>query len=191
MSFANKITIFRILSVPFFMTALIYYTPEKDYLRIVALSIFVLAIISDVIDGYIARVKKQKTKAGAILDPLADKILLITAFILLYRISNLYFEIKLPLWIVLIAIFRDAILLLGGTIIILSNQENKISPTWMGKISTFLQTMLILTLLLRLDFSFYLMNLIIWNITIGFTLVSGIDYLRRGIVMFNSQPQNK
>ncbi len=191
MSFANKITIFRILSVPFFMTALIYYTPEKDYLRIIALSIFILAIISDVIDGYIARVKKQKTKAGAILDPLADKILLITAFILLYHISNLYFEIKLPLWIVLIAIFRDVILLLGGTIIILSNQENNISPTWMGKISTFLQTMLILTLLLKLDFSFYLMNLIIWNIAIGFTLVSGIDYLRRGMVMFNSQPQNK
>lgn len=186
MSFANKITIFRILSVPFFITALVYYTPQKDYLRIIALSIFILAVISDVIDGYIARVKKQKTKAGAILDPLADKILLITAFILLYRISNLYFDIKLPLWIALIVIFRDAILLIGGGVVILSNQENKISPTWIGKTSTFFQTMTIVTLLLKLDFSFY-----VWNIAIAFTVISGIDYLRKGIGMFNAQPQNK
>ena len=186
MSFANKITIFRILSVPFFISVLVYYAPQKDYLRIIALSIFVLAVISDVIDGYIARVKKQKTKAGAILDPLADKILLITSFILLYRISNLYFAVKLPLWVVLIVVFRDTILLIGGAIIILSNQENKISPTWIGKASTFFQTMTILALLLRLNLSYYL-----WNIAIAFTLVSGIDYLRKGIVMFNAQPQNK
>lgn len=184
MSFANKITIFRILSVPFFITLLIYYSPEKDYLRIFALLIFILAIISDAIDGYIARIKKQKTEAGIILDPLADKILLITAFILLYRISNQYFDIKLPLWIVLIVISRDVILLLGGGIIILTNQENKISPTWWGKTSTFFQMMTILFLLLKLNFSFYL-----WNIAVVFSLISGIDYLRKGIVMFNSQPQ--
>ncbi|MFC1709391.1 CDP-alcohol phosphatidyltransferase family protein [Candidatus Omnitrophota bacterium] len=186
MSFANKITIFRILSVPFFITALVYYTPQKDYLRFIALSIFVLAIISDVIDGYIARVKKQKTQAGAILDPLADKFLLITAFILLYHISNLYFDIKLPLGVALIVIFRDAILLIGGGIIILSNQENKINPTWIGKTSTFFQMMTILSLLLKLNFSCY-----VWNIAVAFTLISGIDYLRKGIVMFNSQPQHK
>lgn len=189
MSFANKITIFRILSVPFFITALIYYNPEKDYLRLTALFIFTMAIISDVIDGYIARVKNQKTKAGAILDPLADKILLIASFIMLYHISNLYFDIKLPLWIVLIVIFRDAILLVGGGIVILSNQDNKIKPTWIGKTSTFFQTMIILFLLLKLDSSHYLWNLILWNTTMAFTIVSGIDYLRKGIVMFNAQPQ--
>lgn len=186
MSFANKITIFRILSVPFFITVLIYYTPQKDHLRLIALLIFILAIISDVIDGYIARVKKQKTKAGTILDPLADKILLITAFIFLYRISNQYFDIKLPLWVALIVIFRDVILLLGGGIIVLTNQEHKINPTWWGKTSTFFQMMTILFLLLKLDFSYY-----VWNTAIIFTLISGIDYLRKGIVMFNSQPQNR
>ena len=186
MSFANRITIFRILSVPFFITSLIYYTPQKDYLRFIALSIFILAIVSDAIDGYIARTKNQKTQAGAILDPLADKILLITAFVFLYRISNQYFDIKLPLWIVLIVIFRDVILLLCGGIIILTNQENKIRPTWLGKTSTFFQMVTILFLLLKLNSSSY-----IWNIAIIFTLISGIDYLRKGIVMFNTQPQNK
>lgn len=185
MSFANKITIFRILSVPFFITVLVYYTPEKDYLRLIALAIFTLAIISDAIDGYIARIKKQKTKAGAILDPLADKILLITAFILLFRISNQYFEIKLPLWVVLIVIFRDVILLLGGGIIVLTNQDNKINPTWWGKTSTFFQMMTILFLLLKSNLSH-----IVWGFAVLFTVVSGIDYLRKGIVIFNPQPQN-
>lgn len=186
MSFANKITIFRILSVPFFITSLIYYTPQKDYLRIIALSIFILAILSDVIDGYIARSRNQKTQAGAILDPLADKMLLITAFILLYIISNKYFEMKLPLWIVLIVIFRDAILLTGGGIIILANQENKISATWWGKISTFFQMMTILFLLFQSNLSPYL-----WNTAIIFTIISGIDYLRKGIGMFNTPAQRK
>jgi CDP-diacylglycerol--glycerol-3-phosphate 3-phosphatidyltransferase len=172
--------------VPFFITALIYYTPQKDYLRIIALSIFILAIISDVIDGYIARVKKQKTQAGAILDPLADKILLITAFIFMFRVSNLYFDIKLPLWIVLIVIFRDVILVLGGAILIISNQENKICPTYFGKASTFFQSMTILSVLLKFNYSYY-----VWHIAVMFTLISGIDYLRKGIVMFNAQPQNK
>ncbi|MDD5005655.1 MAG: CDP-alcohol phosphatidyltransferase family protein [Candidatus Omnitrophica bacterium] len=186
MSFANKITIFRILSVPFLITTLVYYTPQKDYLRLIALFIFALAIISDAIDGYFARVRNQKTQAGAILDPLADKFLLITAFIFLYHISNQYFDIKLPLWVILIVIFRDVILLLGGGIIILTNQENKIMPTWWGKTSTFFQMMTILFLLLKLNLSYY-----IWNIAVIFTLISGIDYLRKGIVMFNAQPQKK
>jgi len=186
MNFANRITIFRILSVPFFITSLVYYNPSKDYLRIIALIIFILAVISDAIDGYIARSRNQKTQAGAILDPLADKILLITAFIFLYIISNQYFDIKLPLWVVLIVIFRDAILLSGGGIIILANQENKISPTWWGKTSTFFQMFTIVLLLLKSPLSFYL-----WNIAILFTIISGIDYLRKGIVMFNAPSHHK
>lgn len=186
MTFANKVTIFRILSVPFFITTLLYYTPQKDYLRFIALWIFIMAIISDAIDGYIARTKKQKTEAGAILDPLADKILLIAAFMLLYNISNSFFSIKLPLWVVLIIIFRDVILLLGGGIIILTNQKNRINPTWWGKTSTFFQMITILCLLLKFEFSYFL-----WYIAIIFTLISGIDYLRKGIVMFNAQPQKK
>jgi len=186
MSFANKITIFRILSVPFFITSLIYYTPEKDYLRVIALVIFILAVISDAIDGYFARARNQKTQAGAILDPLADKMLLIAAFIFLYIISNQYFVIKLPLWVMLIVISRDVILLLCGGIIILANQENKISATWWGKISTFFQMMTILFLLLKSNLSYYF-----WNAAIIFTIVSGVDYLRKGIVMFNTPAQRK
>ena len=186
MTFANKITIFRILSTPLFITALIYYTPEKEYLRLVALGIFILAILSDAVDGYIARTQGQKTRAGAILDPLADKILLISAFLMLYFVSQRYFDIQLPLWVMLIVVFRDIILLLCGGIITITHQEIEVQPTWWGKTSTFFQMITILALLLKFQFSSYC-----WNLAIIFTLVSGIDYLRKGIVILNQQTSKK
>lgn len=184
MTFANKITIFRILSVPFFIATLLYYNPDREYLRYLALGIFILAIISDAIDGYIARKFRQKTEAGALLDPLADKFLLITAFILLYVISNKYFSIKMPLWIMLVVISRDAILLLGGGVFMLTNQKFEILPTSFGKVSTFFQMMTIVCLLLRCSFS-----PLIWSIAMIFTVFSGFDYLRKGILILNSHPQ--
>jgi CDP-diacylglycerol--glycerol-3-phosphate 3-phosphatidyltransferase len=82
MNFANKISTFRILIVPFFIASLIYYSGEREYLRIVALVIFILGVISDAMDGYIARKSGQQSKAGLVLDPLGDKLLLMGAFIL-------------------------------------------------------------------------------------------------------------
>ncbi|MEK7097356.1 MAG: CDP-alcohol phosphatidyltransferase family protein, partial [Patescibacteria group bacterium] len=67
LTLANKITIARILAVLFFITVILYYSPQDDYLRYVALGIFLFAVISDVIDGYIARAHDQKTQIGAIL----------------------------------------------------------------------------------------------------------------------------
>ena len=84
LTFANKVTVGRILLVPFFIATVLYLSDSRPNLRYIALGLFLLAVISDVIDGYIARTHHQKTKAGAILDPLADKILLISAFICLY-----------------------------------------------------------------------------------------------------------
>ena len=84
LTFANKVTVGRILIVPFFIATVMYISPLHEYFRWVALGLFLVAVISDIIDGYIARTRGQKTKAGAILDPLADKILLISAFICLY-----------------------------------------------------------------------------------------------------------
>jgi len=186
MTFANKITIFRILSTPFFITTLIYYTPQREYLRYVALIIFLLAIISDAIDGYIARTQKQRTKAGTILDPVADKILLDCAFILLYFISNQYFKIKLPLLVMLIVIFRDIILLLGGGIITITNQEIDIKPTRWGKTATFFQMLTITFILIQFKLTF-----VFWHLATIFTLISGADYLRKGINIFSNQPAKK
>ena len=83
MNIANKISTFRILSVPFFIACLVYYAPGKEYLQSLALVIFVLGVISDGLDGYIARKAKMQSKAGLILDPLGDKLLLMSAFVFL------------------------------------------------------------------------------------------------------------
>ena len=186
MTFANKITLFRILSIPFFVASLIFYTPEKEYLKFVALSIFLLAIVSDIIDGYIARTQRQKTKAGAILDPLADKALLLTAFIFIYRISNVHFSVSLPLWVLLIVISRDAIILTGSGIIMMTSQDAQIKPTWWGKLTTFFQMMTIVSLILELKFSPF-----IWWVAVLFTIISGIDYARKGINTLNSDHGHK
>src|SRR3989338_7116124 len=132
LSFANKVTIGRILAVPFFTATVLYYIPEKDYLRYVAIGIFLAAVVSDIIDGYIARTRKQKTAAGAILDPLADKLLLISAFICLYKMGSLFGEVRFPLWLVLAVISRDVILLLGAIIIYIVQGRLSIVPTRWG-----------------------------------------------------------
>jgi len=134
MNFANKISTFRILSVPFFVASLIYYSPQRYYLRFVALGIFVVAVFSDAVDGYIARRAQQKSRAGLILDPLADKMLLVSAFFCLYKLD--VGVVGFPLWVILIVISRDAIILLGAVVIYMVRQNLDISPTRWGKFTT-------------------------------------------------------
>jgi len=81
---ANKLTVFRILLVPVFVWTVLCYSPDKDYLRFVAFGIFLFAVLLDVFDGYIARKLHQETKLGSILDPLADKFLLISTYFCLF-----------------------------------------------------------------------------------------------------------
>ena len=182
MTFANKITLFRIISIPFFVASLIFYTPERPYLKFIALGIFLIAIASDVVDGYIARTQRQKTRAGAILDPLADKALLLTAFIFLYRISKTYFCVSLPLWVLLIVISRDAIILVGSGLILATNQMASIKPTRWGKLTTFFQMMTVVALILEFRYSW-----IIWGTASLFTIISGVDYARKGINILNQE----
>lgn len=173
MNIANKISTFRILLVPFFIACLLYYTPQKDYLRLLALSIFVLAVISDIVDGYIARKKKEHSPAGLILDPLGDKILLVSAFIFLRLVNT---GIRFPIWVTLIVISRDVIIILGIIAIFIVRQKFDMIPTIWGKLTTFFQMSSVISVLMRVSFSY-----VIWSIAILFTLISGMDYIRRGL----------
>ena len=166
---------FRILSVPFFIASLIYYSQERDYLRFVALGIFLLGVASDAVDGYIARKAKQKSKAGLVLDPLADKVLLISAFICLYLIHELPRGIKFPLWVLLIVISRDAIILLGAVVIYFVRQNLEIYPTKWGKLTTAFQMFCVVGVLFQFKFTY-----VLWWIAVFFTVISGADYTRRG-----------
>ncbi|MFH1458660.1 MAG: CDP-alcohol phosphatidyltransferase family protein [Candidatus Omnitrophota bacterium] len=175
MNIANKISTFRILIVPFFVACFIYYGQNplgRDYLRLVALSLFLLGVISDCIDGYIARKSKQQSPAGLILDPLGDKLLLMSAYISLYAVP---LKIKFPLTVLLIIISRDILILLGAVVIFIVKQKINIFPTTWGKLTTIFQMLSIICVILQWEFSF-----ILWWGAVFFTIVSGGDYIMRG-----------
>ncbi|MBN2097094.1 MAG: CDP-alcohol phosphatidyltransferase family protein [Candidatus Omnitrophica bacterium] len=176
----NKLSILRILLIPVFVATIMYYSPEKDFLRLLAIGIFLLAILTDALDGYIARITGQRTKLGTILDPLADKLLLITVFICLSMVNTWPAEFKLAPGIVIIVISRDVIIVLGSAVLHMINGKLQITPTILGKITTTLQMATILTLLLQLRiFSIVMYAMIL------FTVVSGLDYIRIGSRLFN------
>ncbi len=185
MNFANKISIFRILSVPFFSASLIYYAPDKDFLRFVALGIFILGVISDAADGYIARKAKQQSKAGLVLDPLGDKLLLMAAFFCLGFIDK--FPLRFPLWVILIVISRDVLILLGALVIYIVKQNISVFPTRWGKLTTTFQMSAVISVLIQWKYS-----PIFWWIAVFFTLVSGIDYVMRGFkILYAAENNNK
>lgn len=186
MNLPNKISIIRILLIPFFIWAIIYYRPESDYLRFVALGIFGLAVLSDAIDGYLARILKQRTTLGTFLDPIADKLLLITAFISLSMANNLPAVLKLPPWVPIIVVSRDVIIILGAVVIFLMSGRVEISPSLLGKATTFFQMATIISVLLKYQHSNY-----IWNLAIAFTVLSGIGYIIRGTRLLNENHRKR
>lgn len=142
-------------------------------MRFVALGIFILGVISDAVDGYVARKAKLQSKAGLILDPLGDKLLLMGAFIFLSPLSRL--TIEFPLWVSLIVISRDVIILLGTLVIYMVKQKIDIHPTRWGKLTTIFQMLSVISVLLQFKFSYCF-----WVIAVFFTIVSGSDYIMRG-----------
>lgn len=174
MNIANKISIFRITIIPFFVASILYYSPSREYIRYIALALFIIAMISDGLDGYIARRKKMITKAGAIIDPLADKLLVIAAFIYLY-FKEQVFGIEIPLWIVVLVISRDFIILLGSCVIYMVKGSLEVKPTVLGKITTNIQMFTIIAFLLKFKFIW-----LMWVLTVIATIFSGFNYLQRG-----------
>ena len=173
MNIANKISTFRILSVPFFIAALLFYIPERSYLKNIALAIFVLGVISDGLDGFIARKGKMQSKAGLILDPLGDKLLLMSAFIFLSPMSKL--NLNFPLWVSFIVISRDLIIIMGAVVIYMVKQSIDVYPTKWGKLTTIFQMLSVICILLQLKFA-----VLIWWPAVIFTIISGFDYVKRG-----------
>ena len=177
MSFADKLSITRIILIPIFISLLLY-SKSFPFLKKIAIGVFILAILSDFLDGLVARIKKEKSSIGIVLDPLADKLLLLSAFITLY-----FLKFNLPLWLVLIVVSRDFLILLGIVILTFLKIEVSISPSLWGKLTTFFQMITILVVLS--DFSLFVK--IFWILTAIFTLISGVDYLRRGIKALNQR----
>ncbi|MBU1007328.1 MAG: CDP-diacylglycerol--glycerol-3-phosphate 3-phosphatidyltransferase [Candidatus Omnitrophica bacterium] len=180
MNLANKITVFRILLIPFFIASLLYYTDAKSYLRLVAFAIFAIAAFTDAIDGGIARSRNQITELGTVLDPIADKLLISSAFISLSAIKSVPPELRMPAGVVLAVITRDMIIVIGSLIIYFLKGNITIKPSWLGKVTTFFQMLAILMMLAVFRYNKFFVYPAVF-----FTVLSGIDYIWRGSKQLN------
>ena len=181
MSLANKLSLFRILLVPAFVACLIYYRAgELEVLRYAALTLFLIGVVTDAVDGYVARAERQATRLGTILDPAADKLFLVTGFLSLSLISTLPPEYRLPAWVPILVISRDLLIVSGWLLIVLITGDLQAQPSRLGKACTFAQMLSIAAVLAGLP----LAKGILWAAMV-LTVLSGIGYLRRGNRLLN------
>jgi cardiolipin synthase (CMP-forming) len=182
LTLANKITIARIIAVPVFVGLMLSYKPGHEEFRWLALAVYLLAEVSDVVDGYIARHFRQKTKAGSILDPFADKVLFISALLCLYYVGlQSGWAVQLPLWLVVAFVSRDIILLLGSLLLQVHLGVFEIKPNVWGKLTACFQAICVVAVFLQLP-----MTLWMWWAALAATVISGIIYMQEGIKRLNN-----
>ena len=176
MTLANQITIARIAAIPAFVMLAIYYGASvlegdrQPWLRYTAIGVFLVAAISDGLDGYVARRYNQHTKLGTILDPIADKGLLLSALLVL---TFGHWEVKFPLWFLILVISRDIAIVLGCLLLQFLNGDVLVRPSWIGKVATVTQMAAVGWVMLQLSTPppFYVIVL-----SGVFTMASWIDY---------------
>jgi len=180
LTYANQLTILRMIFIPFIVVNLIYGHPR------VAALIFILAAITDALDGLLARAFKQKTVLGSYLDPIADKLLLTSAFITL-TVPSLPLPVHIPLWLTALTITRDLLIALIALIIHLSTGHTHFPPSLLGKCTTAMQ---LLTVGVCMFSSFFAeLSGIFPGIVLAalfFTVASGMHYFYRTMKLLGS-----
>ena len=181
MGLANWLTIVRILLIPVFVTLLVYNRVA------LAFGTFVLAGITDMLDGYIARTRGTRTRLGAFLDPLADKLLLTASFVTLtYKLPRV-----LPFWLTAIVISRDLVLILGVLLVMLTGGQVHPAPTLLGKTSTLFQMVTVGMALLvaaRVRLFEPVLPSLLW-ITAALTIASGVQYVSMAARYIDGEPR--
>ena len=175
MNLPNYITLFRVVLIPFFINLMIYGYYQE------ALGVFVLAGVTDALDGMIARLTKSQTELGAFLDPIADKLLIISAFVTLVLLD------KLPVWLSIIVVSRDVIIVLGSILLYVTGHNLKVRPSIVGKTTTVLQLMVVTLILVLINYhpqgiEHGFMSVLLWT-TAVVTIASGVQYVLRGMKM--------
>lgn len=189
MNLPNKLTIFRIILIPFFILVLaapifsggvVIAGTAISNARWIATVIFVVASLTDFLDGQIARRNHLVTNFGKFADPLADKMLVMTAFIFLVELGNV------PAWVIAIIVCRE-LAVTGLRLIIVENNGAVIAAAWPGKIKTTTQMLAIILLFLNNVFfaAIHLpLDQIMLYICLFFTIYSGIDYFVKNRSVF-------
>lgn len=172
MNLPNYITLFRIFLTPFFFTALVSYQTGKEYYRLAAFAILLAGSLTDALDGFLARVTRKRTRLGRFLDPLADKLLLLSGFLGLLFVTDLPY--RPPLWVTVTIVFRDMVIILGLIVIFLMTKTVRIEPNLLGKSTTLFQMLTLLSILLMWPLSIFF-----WYATALLTILSCLAYIVR------------
>jgi cardiolipin synthase len=176
----NALTLARIVAVPLFLVLL---SNERWF---DALIVLVAAAITDALDGAIARLTNTKTTLGAYLDPLADKLLLLSAFIALALFG------EMPRWLTVIVLSRDAVIVTGFFLLfVLTQRAMEVRPSVFGKGATFFQLLSVTTVLVRRAGLYEVDErslMVLFVVTGAFTGIAGLQYMYRGIVWVQGPP---
>lgn len=171
----NILTITRIALIPIFITSIIY--SRYNY----ALYLFVIAALTDVLDGLIARMKNQRTPLGSFLDPLADKFLLVTSFIVFSAYG------WIPKWLAITVISRDIIVVTGWFVLYFVTGVSRVEPSLLGKVTIWVESLLIAYILITINFRVLPdMTDAFFMGTAAISILSAIHYMYRGMRLMHA-----
>jgi len=171
LTLASKVTLIRMFLVPFVAIGILYHRYG------ITLWLFLISGLTDMIDGLIARKLGQKTRLGALLDPMADKLLLSTSFLLL-TLPSIKLHVSIPIWLAVLVFGRDIIIVVSSVAIALTTGFTKFDPSIYGKASTAVQICTVIAVMIvnypQLDEVYVLW---LFYLTFGITLFSGLHYI--------------
>ena len=168
MNLPNKLTILRVIMIPFFVAALLYDGGANQNMRYVAAALFIIASLTDMLDGKIARKYNLVTNFGKFMDPLADKLLVCSALICMIELR------ELPAWMVIIIISREFII--SGFRLVVSDNGVVIAASYWGKFKTTFQMIGVVLLIFNIPVLSTLTTIIVW-IALALTVISLVDYI--------------
>ena len=172
MNLPNKLTILRVIMIPFFVLALLYNGGENQTLRYVAAAIFIIASLTDMLDGKIARKYNLVTNFGKFMDPLADKLLVCSALICLVELK------ELPAWMVIVIISREFII--SGFRLVASDNGVGIAASYWGKFKTTFQMIAVVLLIVGIPALSMVTTAVVW-IALVLTVISLVDYIAKNV----------
>ena len=168
MNLPNKLTTLRVIMIPFFVFFLLWQNGENRTFRMIALALFIIASLTDLLDGKIARKYNLVTNFGKFMDPLADKLLVCSALICLIELN------ALPAWMVIVIISREFII--SGFRLIASDNGVVIAASYWGKFKTTFQMVSVVLLILDIQALAFVTTICVW-IALLLTIVSLVDYI--------------
>ncbi|MEI3179709.1 MAG: CDP-diacylglycerol--glycerol-3-phosphate 3-phosphatidyltransferase [Lachnospiraceae bacterium] len=168
MNLPNKLTVLRVIMIPFFVAALLYDGGANQNMRYVAAAIFIIASLTDMLDGKIARKYNLVTNFGKFMDPLADKLLVCSALICMIELR------ELPAWMVIIIISREFII--SGFRLVASDNGVVIAASYWGKFKTTFQMIGVVLLIFNIPALSMVTTIVIW-IALALTVISLVDYV--------------